>query len=62
MAKKPEVDRYNAQDVRSGQEVWSKDFRQAVAIKSISVVLHLDNGHDEVYGEDEDVQVVKEGS
>lgn len=60
MARKPQVSKVPPRSLKLGQQVWSKDFKRVEEVKNISVVVHLDNGHDEVYREGESVELVRE--
>lgn len=60
MPKKPPIETVEPTPTLIDRQVWSRDFKQVAGVRSVSVILHLDNGHDEVYREGQQVQVVKE--
>lgn len=57
--RKPPVRAAEPRSVRVGDSVWSKQFKTDAEVTRVSVVLHLDNGADEVYNSEDTVEVIQ---
>lgn len=59
--RKPAIEKVAGSLINKGDHVWSKSLHKEAEVTSITrhVVLHLDNGQDEVYTDDEKVERVK---
>ena len=55
---KPKTVERPAQHAYKGLVIRSRDFKQEEVVRSVSIVLHLANGSDEVYEQDEMMQVL----
>lgn len=57
--RKPAVDKMSPRRVGTGAAIWSRDFKTTEVVRGVSVVIHLANGHDEVYQDSDAVEVLR---
>lgn len=57
--KKPETANVDPREVQRGAAVWTKEGYEEI-VRSVSIVLHLANGADVVYSENDEVEVLAE--
>lgn len=55
---RPAITEIHPQTVLQGQTIRSKETKTDEVVRSVSVVVHLANGTDEVYNDDETVKLV----